>query len=262
MTSWLAAIRWRWVGLGVGAYIIFLLATLPAALIAKRLQSQGIVADGIGGSVWNGHAAALQIRGMSVGEVHWRIHPTGLLLGRLNADIKIKRDDGFAETYFSMRRNGDIAFTDLRATLPIPVLNSFANRSGAGMNGMLGGWRGLLRLQLSELAIERSWPTQIVGNVDAQELVGPARQPTAIGSYRIEFASAKGGAELQGSIASQPDAPLDVVGVIRLQPNRQYVIDAQVGTRANAPASIGKALEYLGPADAQGRRPLSLAGSL
>jgi len=181
----------------------------------------------------------------------------------VNVAIDIQRDDGFVSGYISVRGKGEMRFSDLRASLPIPVLTAFANLSGAGLSGMLGGWRGSLQVQLSELAIQNSWPTQIVGRLDAAELIGPARQPTAIGSYRIEFASTQPiGGELQGNIASQPDAPLDVVGAVRLQPNRQYVIDAQVGTRANAPASIGKALEYLGPADAQGRRPLSLAGSL
>jgi hypothetical protein len=61
---------------------------------------------------------------------------------------------------------------------------------------------------------------------------------------------------------SMEDAPLEVVGSVRLTANRNYVIDAQVGTRPNAPASIVKALQYLGSPDAQGRRPLSVAGSL
>jgi hypothetical protein len=68
--------------------------------------------------------------------------------------------------------------------------------------------------------------------------------------------------EIQGAVTSLDDAPLDVAGTIRLTTSRNYEVNAQVATRANAPASIVKALQYLGPPDAQGKRAFSFAGSL
>jgi general secretion pathway protein N len=261
MNAWLAAIRWRWVALGLSAYFIFLLATLPASLATNRLQKQGVIASGVSGSIWNGRATSLQMRGQYLGAVQWKIHPSRLLLGRLNLDINVKRDDGYLDANISVRSGDRMELTDLRASLPIPALTALANMSGTG-GGMLSGWKGVLQLQLTELAVEKGWPTQIIGRIEATDLVGPARQPASIGSYKIEFGPQATAGELQGNITSQADGPLDVVGVVRLLPARQYVIDAQVGTRDSTPASIRKALEYLGTADAQGRRPLSLSGSI
>jgi general secretion pathway protein N len=259
MSSLFAAIRWRWIAIGLIAYLLFLLLTAPAALLVKRLQTHGIMANGVSGTVWNGRAASIQLRGQAVGATQWRIQAAKLLMGQLTVELKTKREDGFMEGTVTAHLGGRIRLTDTRMALPIPVLSSLAGMHG----GMLSGWQGNIHAQLGELVIEEGWPTQIIGNVEAVELVGPARQPTAIGSYRVEFAAAPNPTtEIQGSLSSREDAPLDVIGVVRLLPNRQYVIDAQVGTRNDAPASIGKALEYLGPADAQGRRPLSLAGSI
>jgi general secretion pathway protein N len=263
MKELLAAINWRWIALGAGAYSLFLVVTAPASLLTKRLQQQGIVASGVNGTVWKGSAASLQVRGLLVGAVQWELHPTHLLLGRLNVDLDAKRHDGSLAANVSLQRGGKVTLRDARVSLPIPTLTGFINMSGGGMaTGMLGGWKGTVQAQLDELAIENNWPVRIAGRIDAADLIGPARQPTAIGSYRIDFPHAQTAAELQGNIASQPDSPLDVIGVVRLLPGRQYAIDAQVGTRSEAPASISKALEYLGPADAQGRRPLSLSGSI
>lgn len=263
MNELFAAIRWRWVALGAGAYALFLLVTAPASLLTKRLQQQGIVASGMSGTVWKGRAASLQVRGLLAGAVQWELHPSQLLLGRLNVDLDAKRHDGSLAAKVSLQRGGDMTLRDLRASLPIPTLTGFINMSGGGMaSGMLGGWQGTVQAQLDELAIQKNWPVRIAGRIDATDLIGPARQPTAIGSYRIEFPSSQPAAELQGNITSHPGSPLDVIGVVRLLPDRQYVIDAQVGTRSEAPPSLSKALEYLGPPDDQGRRPLSLAGSI
>jgi general secretion pathway protein N len=263
MKDLFAAIRWRWIALGLGAYALFLIMTAPATLLTKRLQQQGILASGVSGTVWEGRAASLQVRGFSVGAVQWKLHPTHVFLGRLNIDVDAKRNDGSLVSNVSLQRGGKVTLRDLRVSLPIPTITGFASMRGGGMaTGMLGGWKGTLEAQLGELVIENNWPVRIAGRIDATDLVGPARQPTAIGSYRIEFPAAQNAAELQGNIASHPQSPLDVVGVVRLLPGRQYVIDAQVGTRSEAPASISKALEYLGPPDAQGRRPLSMSGSI
>jgi general secretion pathway protein N len=144
--------------------------------------------------------------------------------------------------------------------LPIAALSNIG-LPGSGT----AGWGGSVQLKLEQLAFANRWPTEIKGTIDLVNLVGPPQQPTPLGGYRLTFAAPNGSAvsgELQGAVISMEDAPLEVVGSVRLTANRNYVIDAQVGTRPNAPASIVKALQYLGSPDAQGRRPLSVAGSL
>jgi len=58
------------------------------------------------------------------------------------------------------------------------------------------------------------------------------------------------------------DGLLAVTGTIKFTGQRSYEINAAVAPRANAPASITQALQYLGPADAQGRKQISLSGTI
>ncbi|MBC7983963.1 MAG: type II secretion system protein N [Candidatus Obscuribacterales bacterium] len=249
---------WRWIAVGAVAYLIFLVATAPATLLTRRLASQGVVIAEASGSVWSGRAAAIQYRGFTLGATQWRINAAALLLGRLTLEFKSKRDDGFVNATVSARLSGKLHISDLRAALPLSAIGSMSS-------GMVRGWQGNLQAQVAELVLVQGWPVYLRGTIDATELVGPASQPASIGGYSVSFdgSDANGTAgELQGQLSSRDNAPLDVAGFLRLQPNRQYVIDAQVGTRTNAPEQIRKALEYLGPPDAQGRRPLSVSGSL
>jgi general secretion pathway protein N len=248
-------ISWRLVAVGVGAYVIFLLVTLPASFVLPRLQPRGIHASAISGTIWNGSAGALQIGGMSLGAAKWRINFLPLLVARLSADVRLERDSGSIQATIGRTLGGKTKGVGLRGTLPMAALGGF---------GLPGGWQGDVKVDIAEFELNNNWPTRAVGTIEAINLVGPAHQPTALGNYRVEFgrtAAADGG--LNGSLSSTgDDGPFDVVGSLRLLPNRTYVIDAQVATRPSAPASVTKALQYLGPPDSQGRRPLSISGSL
>ena len=256
MKARLAAVPWRWIGLGVAAYLIFLVATLPATFVTRRLTAQGLVLSGVSGSIWNGRANASQLNGLTFTSLRWQVRPASLLLGRLSLDMQATRDDGYINGRVSLRTGQRIDIADLRMALPIHALRGFAGALAAN-------WQGTLQAQFAELSLERGWPRRARGSIDAQNLSGPARQPTAIGGYRVTFDSADktSNGDLSGQVASQDDAPVDVAGVLRIQANRQYFIEAQIGTRANTPASILQALQYLGPPNPQGRRTFSLSGS-
>jgi len=251
---------WRWVVVGVVAYLVFLLATFPAARLTSKLQTNGILAAGVSGSIWNGSAAAVQTNGITLGATQWHIQMWRLLAGTVSAQIHSKSDEGYLDATVRTGFSGAVTVHELRGSLPVSALSSIGLPGGGTT-----GWSGTVQLKLDEIAFVNRWPTQIKGTIDAMNLIGPAQQPTQLGGYRITFPvpnSAVVAGEVQGAVLSMDDAPLDVVGTLHLTPNRNYVIDAQVATRPNAPASITKALQYLGPPDAQGRRPLSVAGSL
>jgi general secretion pathway protein N len=251
---------WRWVAVGVAAYVVFLIGSFPAARLATRLQANGIVAAGISGSIWNGRAAAMQISGIALGSTEWHVSPWRLFVGTLSADIRSKRDDGYIDGTVRVGLSGAISLHHLRGSVPVGALSRLGLPGGG-----TAGWSGALQLDLEVIAFANRWPTEIKGAINVANLVGPAQQPTQLGGYRIIFPVANAPitpGELHGSVTSLEDAPVDVLGTMKLSANRTYEINAQVATRANAPANIVKALQYLGPPDAQGKRPFSFAGSL
>jgi general secretion pathway protein N len=260
MPTALQMIPWRWISLGLITYFLVLLATFPAARLTSRLQTKGIAVSGVSGSIWNGRAAAVQANGITLGPTSWEVNVWRLFIASLSVEIHSKRDDGYIDATVSTGFSGAVTLRNVRGTLPVSALSNLG-LPGGGTNG----WSGFVQLKLDRLSLANRWPTEINGTIEAVNLVGPPTQPTQLGGYRLTFPAPNSNApagELRGAVVSMDDAPLDVAGTVRLTANRNYVIDAQVATRPSAPASIIKALQYLGPPDTQGKRPLSIAGSL
>jgi len=82
---------WRLVALGVGAYLLILVATFPAARVSGMLldQNADLSLNRVSGSVFSGQAAQLVYQGLDLGEVHWRFRPLALLLGRIDYRVEL-----------------------------------------------------------------------------------------------------------------------------------------------------------------------------
>jgi general secretion pathway protein N len=245
-----------WLLIAVLAYLIFLVATIPAARVLPRLAPFGIQAVGASGTLWNGQVAALNVRGISLGATRWALQPWRIVTGKLGASIHSKSSDGYIDADAIAGFSGNIVLRNVRASLPLTSLYGI-QLPGGGLNG----WTGTLQANLDEVQLVKQWPTALVGRLDVRDLIGPPREPVALGSYQLTFAPSTD-KNLQGVLASADGALLDAVGTVRLAGDRSYVVDVQVAARPGAPGNIARVLEYLGVPDAQGRRPLSLAGEL
>lgn len=244
---------WPLVALGVGAFIIFALVTLPASVVLSWLGSAGVSAGGVSGSIWNGRAQVLQVQGMNIGGVEWKLHVLPLLTAHANVDLKVTRIDGFATTELSAGF-GSLRLKNTTASLPLSALPA---------NVLPGGWTGTLNGKFTDVTLNNGWPTSVNGTLDVVDLTGPAQKPQNVGSYRVVFDPAASTAEsLKGAITDAGDGPLQINGTVELKSDRSYALDAMVATRPNAPRSLAQALEYLGPPDAQGRRQFSMAGTM
>jgi general secretion pathway protein N len=246
-------ISWRLLVFGVIAYALFLAFTLPAAFMLSRLQKQGVMATGVSGSIWQGQAAALQINRLTLGHIDWDVRMLHLFIGKLSVDVRAKRDEGTLQGNINIGFGKVVEINQLKGSLPISALGGL---------GLPGGWQGAVQLNLATLQLESYWPIGARGTVSAMNLVGPANQPMSIGDFRVEFDGSTTKEGIIGTLTSAGNGPFDANGTLRLQPNRSYLIDAQVAMRPGAPQQIANALQYLGPPDAQGRRALSMAGSL
>jgi len=245
---------WPLIALGVGAFIIFAVVTFPASIVASWLGSSGIYAGGVSGTIWNGRAQVLQIQGANVGGVQWKLHALPLLTAHANMDVKVTRIDGFAQSKLSVGPSGTMNFEALSASLPLSALPP---------NVIPGGWAGTLNGRFQQLTLENGWPTQVDGTLEVMDLTGPARNPSKAGSYRIVFDPAASTADvLKGAISDVGDGPLQLNGTLQLKPDRSYALETLIAARPDAPRNLVQTLEFLGPPDAQGRRPFNTEGTL
>lgn len=243
---------WPLVVLGVVTYLVFAIATLPASVILSRLPPS-VVTAGVEGTAWNGRAQIVQVAGAQIGSVQWNLHALPLFTGRVRTDLKVARSDGFIETRLSMPMSGGtLALSNLTGSLPLSALPPSVAP---------GGWTGIVNARLQQLELANGWPAQIEGTVEINDLTGPARRPSNVGSYKATFPPGTSGDEIVGALADQ-GGPLEIAGSIRLKPDRSYVIEGSVAPRPEASRSMTDSLRFLGEPDAQGRRPFSLAGTM
>jgi general secretion pathway protein N len=245
----------RWLIFGALAYAIFLLSQLPARLLGNTLNRHGIATGALTGSIWHGHAQRLQAGILNLGTVEWQWRFLPLFAGRLAADVSVTTaDSGHADSRIAMSVNGKVILSNFTASLPL--------QSIVGSGGLPGGWMGRTQARLQQLVLKDGWPVAASGELDVIDLTGPAQAPSNIGSYHLSFpASGSNEHTLIGTLTDRDGAAIAATGTLKLGSDRSYVLDTLVMARANAPASIVDGMKYLGPADAQGRRPFSVSGT-
>jgi len=239
--------------LGIGAFLILALVTLPASVVLSFVHPANVTLSGISGTIWKGRAQAVRSGTVHVGSVDWGLDFLSLFTGKLGADVKVTRTDGFAQGHIAAGTGGRITLRAFNASLPVGALPP---------NVVRGGWTGTVNLKLAELALDQSWPVALNGTIEVTDLVGPANRPAALGSYRVVFPEgAAGGDTLTGALTDL-GGPLAVNGTVQLKKDRSYLVGGMIATRPNAPSDMARTLEILGAPDAQGRREFSIEGTM
>jgi general secretion pathway protein N len=244
---------WPLLVLGIVCYLVFAIWTLPASVLIRFLPAD-IHLDGVHGSAWRGTASVVQVDSTMLGEARWTLHPLALFLAQLKADVNVKRSDGFAQGLIAASAK-QIKLTDVAGSMPLTALPPQV---------VPGGWTGTLNLRISSAEIANGWPTSLTGSVEVLQLTGPARSPTNLGSYKVTFPAPNAPANASTLVGAIADVggPLQIAGTLQLKSDRSYVIDGMIAPRPDAPRDVQAALQFLGAADAQGRRPFSLSGTL
>jgi len=245
---------WPLLALGIGAFLLFGLFTLPARVALSFFQPPDVTLDGVSGTLWNGRAQAVRSGVLHLGSVEWKLDILRLFTGKLGADVKVTRTDGFAQGFIATAPGGRITLRGFNASLPVGALPP---------NVVRGGWTGTMSLKLGQLVLENSWPVAAAGTVEVTDLVGPANRPATLGSYKVVFpAEGAGTADALTGTLSDTGGPLAVNGTVQLKADRSYLVNGLIATRPGAPGDMTRTLEILGEPDAQGRRQFSLEGTM
>ena len=245
---------WPLLALGIGAFLLFGLFTLPAKAVLSFFETPGITLGGVSGTLWNGRAQAVRSGTLHIGSVEWQLDILRLFTGKLGADVRVTRGDGFAQGSIAAAPGGRITLRGFNASLPVGALPP---------NVVRGGWTGTLNLKLGQLTLENSWPVAATGTVEVTDLVGPASRPAALGNYRVVFpAEGAGTADALTGTLTDTGGPLAVNGTVQLNKNQSYLVSGLIATRPGAPGDMTRTLEMLGEPDSEGRRQFAIEGSM
>jgi general secretion pathway protein N len=249
---------WWLMAVGLAAALLIACATLPAQMFAGQLQRAGLQAAAFTGSIWHGEARSLAWRSAPLGDLAWSIAPLQLLRGRIGGELRLTRPDGSLTTRASLSLGGTLRLAETRADLPVEALSALPV-------GMPRRWRGRLSAQFAEIAVENGWPTVLRGTLEMDGMIAPPPRNVAIGSYHVEMPDPTATGAAAGVLSARvndKEGPLSFAGRLTLSPDRSFLLEGTVAPRGSTPAPLAQSLQYLGPPDASGRRPVSVSGTL
>jgi general secretion pathway protein N len=243
---------------GFAAVACFAIATLPARLIAGTLQRFGLSATEFSGTIWSGTATDVTWRGTSLGELRWRLRPLALLRARAAADLTLARSDGSASATAAAALGGTLELSAVRVDLPLDLLSQL-------QNGLPRGWHGRASGTFDEIRLVAGWPVTAHGTLDLVGLVAPQLSQSSIGNFQLVAPDPRATSAGPPGVAarvSDRDGALSVDAVLTLAAGRSFLLEGTVAPRDSAPPGLVRSLEFLGPADASGRRPFGVSGTL
>ena len=244
-----------WVALGLLAYIAFTLALFPAPAAHRWFAPAGLQLAGIEGTVWSGRATLGSVGGLGFHDIAWELYPWSVLFANVSGRVQARFAGGFVQTGIRVGP-GRTSLTGLRAAAPLATLATVLP---------IRGTQGQASIEFAEIVLRAGWPVDAVGELRLGAVAVPPLMPVGglieLGNYTVSFGATAG----EGLAGAFTDAggPLEVTGSLRLNPNRDYLIEGAVRARPGADAALVQGLEFMtGEPDSAGMRQFSLAGSL
>lgn len=240
----------RLIAAGAISFVIGLLLLFPARVAYQWFAPAALTLSGIEGSIWRGASRHARAGGVYLRELEWRAHPLTLFTGRLGADLSAKPVGGFVETSAKVSPDGDVELSNLRASVPLGLLETATN---------IRGLAGMLSAQFERIELSDGAPVAADGTVDVADLLVPLVARIPIGGFRAEFFTQE-----DGIVASVEDTNglVDLAGRLLVRPDRSYQFLGQLAPKAETPPAVRQQMAFLGTPNARGQYELRLEGVL
>ena len=238
---------------GAAAFIVFLVAFLPASVLLRFLPAE-VSLSGVRGTVWRGEAEELAVSGQPIGSLRWSNRPWRLLALQLDYAVRYLPAGGDVDMDVTLRGPHRIDIAKAHGTLQIMALD-----------GLLGppGWKATAELEVEHLSLVDGFPESALGTLVLRELTAPGERGVNIGSFELTLGEgAVGGDSIVGRLRDLGGGPMQVRATLELKPDRSYLLSGDVAAGPEAGATIQRTLRFLGPEDSLGRRPFTVEGTL
>ncbi|MGQ0384467.1 MAG: type II secretion system protein N [Gammaproteobacteria bacterium] len=244
--------RSLWIAAGITAFLVCLVAMVPASQLARRLPP-GITVQGVRGTIWSGHASGLVMEGMALGGVDWSCRPWRLLVLEWSCRLRLRPGGGEVVADVAGGFDGEIVASDVRGQLPISVFEGVATPKG---------WTGIAELDIERLRVVDQRPAEAAGTVHLRSLKAPGPGGQLLGDFELVAGEGAIGAGALTGRLRDLGGPLRVRGALELKPDGSYLLSGEVAPGPGAGPAIFDTLAFLGPPDDLGRRPFSIEGTL
>lgn len=230
-----------------------LIAQAPVNKILPRVlpDSAGVNVYELSGTLFDGHAGYVQAQGVGADDVVWRLHPSSLLLGRVNADIEVsldsrdlRKDNAWLSANVSRSLFSDrIVARDVQAAAPISGLQKPLKLPYLPVDAVI-------RLDLERIVVSGMAPQQIEGLAYVTQTQWKLGNAVSLGDYRIELTSDDD--RLVARLSDNDAAKVAIQGEAGMTAERAYSVDLQLKPKLDTPTSVANQMKALGRTDGQG----------
>lgn len=241
------------VAAGIAAFLVFLVALVPATVLTRWLPPEVAVA-GLDGTIWSGRASNVSLQGRALDAASWSCRPWPLLVLEWSCRVLLQPSGGQVSVSLSGDFDADeIEARDLTGNLPITFFEGIATPKG---------WTGQLDLDVAKARIAGGLPQEAEGKLFVRGLKAPGPGGALLGDFELTIGEgAVGTGTLTGRL-SDLGGPLRVRGTIELKRDRSYFMSGEVAPGPGAGPAIFDTIAFLGPPDISGRRPFTVEGTL
>lgn len=240
----------RWWLAGIVAYLVFLLATLPASYAAGWAQKRvpDLQLTGVHGSMWAGSAQDIAWQGESWGQLHWRFDWAALFSGRLGCYIFLGAPDLALQA--RLAGNGSrVVLEDVTGHFPVSRLAHWLPLPAGSIAGQIS-------ITMQRIVLDNARPTAASGSVNFTGVSLTWPQSANLGDYQLKVQTQADG--IHGSLLDT-SGPLMLQGSLRVTPNGRYDVSGVVALRDPADAALGNLLRYL-PSNQDGKQAFNFSG--
>jgi general secretion pathway protein N len=236
------------VALGLIAYLLTLIYTIPAHLITPYLPSDVHLIDA-GGTVWNGQAGNLQLKEFDFGEVMWHIQPLYLAIGQARANFSFHQTHLNGQGDVTIRPHS-LGLEDLHISGKTDFINPYISAYGASLDGEV-------KLNISSLWAHQTGPEQADGHLILQN--AQLLTPTELALGDIEVKLEQRGETAVATLKNKGNT-LNLSGTANINPGWRYTTNLTIAPTPSTPDNLKQSLTLLGRTDTRGAVALSNSG--
>jgi hypothetical protein len=165
---------------GIGAYLLFLLTTIPAAPVVGLLaETLPVTINNASGTVWNGSAGSVDTRrNLVLTNVQWSFLPWHLLLASAALDIDAELNNRPVNTRLSAGISGRLALSELELDLDAADVQPLIALP-------IGKLSGEFQLRINSAAFKQGEVPRIDGTVDWKRAAVTIAETADLGNIAI-----------------------------------------------------------------------------
>ena len=153
---------WKYLLIGLGGYLFFLLNGLPAQHIlgwtSADAQKPPFTYGNIKGTLWRGKMEAVRLQSIPVDKLKWRFTPTELLFGRLGFEVEINHIGQLLEGNVAIGMGDLYQLENVTGQLPAQMIPPLIDLGQIGVDGQVD-------LDLQHLTVEAQQVTSAEGKI-------------------------------------------------------------------------------------------------